>query len=166
MEGCFAVQLLRRSPNLARVFALRAGPALLAATGPNLGHFGQVVAEEVEPAVAMVERHREFPAHVKYDALGQHRESIEFHPAHLDAGRAIWASGMLALPNDRAGDFEMAGLFYLLSTSARVATPARSSARPALLGRSAGEGPTRWPKGTSTHCAAATTPGAHAGRSS
>ncbi len=103
------------SPNLARVFALRAGPALLAATGPNLGHFGQVVAEEVEPAVAMVERHREFPAHVKYDALGQHRESIEFHPAHLDAGRAIWASGMLALPNDRAGDFEMAGLFYLLS---------------------------------------------------
>ncbi len=77
--------------------------------------FGAVVATEIEPAVQITESAREFPTLHTYDELGQRVERIEFHPAHGDAARAAWASGILATPLNYEGAFELAGLFFLLS---------------------------------------------------
>ena len=84
------------SPNLARVLDRWAGAAAREKMGPALHEFGAVVANVVEPAVVLLEGHRELPAHVPFDGVGRRIERIEFHPAYEEAGRAVWASGMLA----------------------------------------------------------------------
>jgi len=103
------------TPNLARVLAFRAGAEDLRKMEPRLRDFGQVVVSAVEPAAATLERHREQPTHVPYDGIGRPIEAIEFHPAYRRAGQAVWASGMLAMPTDGRGAFELVALFYLLS---------------------------------------------------
>jgi alkylation response protein AidB-like acyl-CoA dehydrogenase len=102
------------TPNLARVLASRAGPERLSAMEPRLRAFGREVAEVVDPSVDVLERHREFPAHVTYDPVGRRIEEVEFHPEHHRAGQAVWGSGMLATSRGE-GPFELAALFYLLS---------------------------------------------------
>jgi alkylation response protein AidB-like acyl-CoA dehydrogenase len=91
------------------------GPKFTPALREKLTDFGGSVATEIEPAVQIVESNREFPKLHRYDELGQHVDRIEFHPAHDDAARAAWASGILATPLNYAGAFELAGLFFLLS---------------------------------------------------
>jgi hypothetical protein len=103
------------SPNLARVLAVRAGSDRLAAMEPTLARFGRVVAETVEPAVAEVERHRQFPALLPYDGVGRSVATVELHPAHQRSGHAVWSSGLLAGPVHGTDSFTQAGLFYLLS---------------------------------------------------
>ncbi len=103
------------SPNLARVLALRAGPAALAAMTPRLTELGRAVVEVIEPAVAEVERHRELPASLPYDGVGRFVEKVEFHPAHRRSGAAVWSSGLLDVQHQDSGSFLQAALFYLLS---------------------------------------------------
>jgi len=50
------------------------------------------------------------PRLVAADALGRELQEIEFHPAHADAGRAVWASGLISAPA-----FEQAALMVLLA---------------------------------------------------
>jgi len=92
-----------------------AGTARALAFAPRLASFGHAVATVVEPAVAMLERHRGLPAHVPYDAIGRRVEAIEFHPAYADIGRVVWGSGLLAVNRGGTGAYEQAALFYLLS---------------------------------------------------
>lgn len=67
---------------------------------PGLRTFGAVVAQVVDPAVLALERE------------GPRLEDgeVRFHPAYAEAGRAVWASGLLAAP-----PLESAALFYLLA---------------------------------------------------
>ncbi len=102
-------------PSMTAPMELRMGPRFTSALHERLVDFGAVVAREIEPAVQDTERHREFPQHRPYDELGLRVESIEFHPSHDVAARATWASGLLATPLTLEGDFELAGLFFLLS---------------------------------------------------
>ncbi len=103
------------TPNLRAVLMVRAGTTRAAAMEPRLSDFGKMVVEVVDPAVDVLERHRELPAHVPYDAIGRSVEKVEFHPAYRLAGQAVWASGVLAAYGDGQGAFEQAALFYLLS---------------------------------------------------
>ncbi len=102
-------------PALAASLELRMGERFTGAMSQRLDAFGQVVASEIEPAVQIIERSREFPQLRPFDELGQLIERIEFHPAHNEAARLAWASGMLAAPLNFDGAFELAGLFFLLS---------------------------------------------------
>ena len=102
-------------PEFAASFELWMGPKFTPALRKKLSAFGGVVATNIEPAVQVVESSREFPKLRGYDAVGQHVERIEFHPAHDDAARDAWASGILATPLNYDGAFELAGLFFLLS---------------------------------------------------
>jgi acyl-CoA dehydrogenase len=103
------------APALATSLEQWMGPKFTPALRQKLEAFGEVVATEIEPAVQVIESSREFPKLHRYDAVGQHVERIEFHPAHDDAARAAWASGILATPLTYEGAFELAGLFFLLS---------------------------------------------------
>jgi acyl-CoA dehydrogenase len=102
-------------PNLARVLDRWAGRDDREKMEPALREFGRTVASVVEPAVVRCELHREFPALVGFDGIGDRIEEIEFHPAYEEAGRAIWASGMLAGGREGPGPMELSALFYLLA---------------------------------------------------
>ena len=67
---------------------------------PRLAQFGAVVAQEIDPLVYQLER--EGPTTDGSD--------VRFHPAYAQAGRAVWASGILG-----AEPLEQAGLFFLLT---------------------------------------------------
>ncbi len=103
------------NPNLRAVLTVRAGPARTAAMEPRLADFGAAVSAVIDPAVGVLEHHRQLPAHVAWDGIGRHREDVEFHPAHRQVGQAVWASGMMAVNRGGTGAFEQAALFYLLS---------------------------------------------------
>ena len=66
----------------------------------RLAEFGAVVAQEVDPLVYALER----------DGPTTDGAHVQFHPAYAQAGRAVWASGILA-----AEPLEQAGLFFLLT---------------------------------------------------
>lgn len=67
---------------------------------PALRDFGAIVAQEIDPLVYELER--EGPR-----AGGS---TVIFHPSYSDAGRAVWASGIVG-----AEPPEQAGLFFLLT---------------------------------------------------
>lgn len=102
-------------PDLASILQLRMGHAADPALLDRFRAFGAIVATVIDPAVTLLERHREFPKLRPYDELGQHIDQIEFHPAQSVAAGAAWASGMLATPLDFDGAFELAVQFLLLS---------------------------------------------------
>jgi acyl-CoA dehydrogenase len=68
----------------------------------RLQAFGAVVAQEIDPAVAVLEARRDLPA--------TDGKRVEFDDAYARAGRAIWATGVLP-----AGAYEQAALLYLLA---------------------------------------------------
>lgn len=98
------------TPNLARALRTHLGDDGVAAFESRLREFGATVAQVVEPAAQTQERVGNGPRLVAADALGRELQEIEFHPAHEDAGRAVWKSGLLSAPA-----FEQASLMYLLS---------------------------------------------------
>jgi acyl-CoA dehydrogenase len=85
--------------------ALRAyiGQDWIAAIEPSLRSFGAAVATVVDPAVAAIEARNRAPA---VDASQQ----VVFDPEYTEAGRAVWASGVVGAPA-----FEQAALLYLLA---------------------------------------------------
>ncbi len=105
----------RESTNLTSLLELRAGTQRLVAMHERLDAFGAVVATTIEPAVLTMERHREFPALVAYDAVGRRVDQVEFHPDQRTASKATWDSGLLSCDGRDGGAFEQAALFYLLS---------------------------------------------------
>jgi acyl-CoA dehydrogenase len=102
-------------PQLRSLLELRMGKPLTALLEEKLTNFGRDVAQIIEPAVHTQERNREFPKLRSFDEVGRHVEQVEFHPAHEEAARAAWASGMLGTALNFEGAFEVAGLFFLLS---------------------------------------------------
>ncbi|MGZ4415062.1 MAG: acyl-CoA dehydrogenase family protein [Gaiellaceae bacterium] len=98
------------TPNLARALCTHRGGDVDAAFESRLREFGATVAQVVEPAAQTQERDGNGPRLVAADALGRELQEIEFHPAHDDAGRAVWKSGLLSAPA-----FEQAPLMYLLA---------------------------------------------------
>jgi alkylation response protein AidB-like acyl-CoA dehydrogenase len=91
------------NPNLAAALRRRVGDSF-AELEPRLRAFGATVAGVVDPEVAGLEARRDLPA-VGSDSR------VEFDPAYHRAGRAVWASGVLATESA----FEQAGLLYLLA---------------------------------------------------
>ena len=104
-----------RSTNLTAILHQRAGATRLTEMEPRLHAFGEAVAQVIEPAVVVLERHRDLPALVAYDPVGRRIDQVEFHPDHYVATAAVWDSGLLASDVGAGGAFEQAALFYLLS---------------------------------------------------
>ncbi len=96
------------TPNLARALRARLGEDGLRALEPRLQAFGETVATVVEPSVRALELRP--PSLAPADALGRESQRVAFDPEYARAGRAIWASGVVAAPA-----FEQAALLYLLA---------------------------------------------------
>jgi acyl-CoA dehydrogenase len=91
------------SPFLRSALAFHLGDEGLAALDPRLRAFGATVATVVDPAVAAIEGRHRVP-HVDQS------QRVLFDHEYADAGRAVWASGVVGAP-----PFEQAALLYLLA---------------------------------------------------
>jgi alkylation response protein AidB-like acyl-CoA dehydrogenase len=91
------------NPDLAAALRARLGDSF-AELEPRLRAFGEVVARVVDPEVAALEAQGDRPA------LGPDSH-VEFDEGYHRAGRAVWASGVLATEST----FEQAALLYLLA---------------------------------------------------
>ena len=98
------------TPNLGRALRTHLGDDGVAALESRLSEFGAMVAQVVDPAAQTQEQTGNGPRLVAADALGRDLQEIEFHPAHADAGRAVWKSGLISAPA-----FEQASLMVLLA---------------------------------------------------
>lgn len=78
--------------------------------------FGRTVVHDIAPAVAQYERRGRGPELIRWDGIGRRVERIEFDGAYADAGRAIWASGIVADSGTPGRAYEQAVLLYLLSS--------------------------------------------------
>ncbi|MDJ0496924.1 MAG: acyl-CoA dehydrogenase family protein [Acidimicrobiia bacterium] len=88
-------------------------PHRLAAVRRRAGEFGKVVAGPLGVAVAGYQTRP--PELRKYDGAGNPLEEIVFDEAYHDAGRHVWASGLLEHAAAAGASFEQANLFYLAS---------------------------------------------------
>jgi acyl-CoA dehydrogenase len=91
------------TPFLASALTAHLNEDTLAEIEPRLRAFGATVAGVVEPAVAALEARRDIPT-------VDDGQTVTFAPEYADAGRAVWASGLVGAPA-----FEQAALFYLLA---------------------------------------------------
>ncbi|RMD83392.1 MAG: acyl-CoA dehydrogenase [Candidatus Dadabacteria bacterium] len=102
-------------PNLAATIRLLAGDSALARIEERLAAFGAEVATVVDRLADEYERIENLPALRRYSPIGERTEEIVFHPSYHEAGRRIWASGILACRAEPGTAIEQAALFYLLT---------------------------------------------------
>ncbi|HEY3187355.1 MAG TPA: acyl-CoA dehydrogenase family protein, partial [Solirubrobacteraceae bacterium] len=95
------------NPNLRAALRRHLGEGL-ADVEERLREFGAAVAQVVDPAVARLEARRDVPA-------VSSSQDVAFDLAYAEAGRAVWASGVVALPERPGAAFEQAVLLYLLA---------------------------------------------------
>ncbi len=96
------------TPNLARSLRVRLGEQEWRALAPRLQSFGETVATVVDPSVRELELCP--PSLAPPNSLGRESQAVAFDSEYARAGRAVWASGIVAAPA-----FEQAALLYLLA---------------------------------------------------
>lgn len=79
------------------------------------GDFGRQVVEVVGPALARAEHRHHLPRLERYDGIGRRTEEVVFDGEYHRAGRAVWASGLVADSAVPGRAHEQASLLYLLS---------------------------------------------------
>lgn len=100
--------------NLQRLLEFHWGEEVYAEHLPRLYDFGRVVAE-VDDLVRTANRDENLPRLNRYDGVGQRIEEVDFHPAHHEAGRAIYGSGVMSVYEEPGNNLLSLALFYLSS---------------------------------------------------
>ena len=77
--------------------------------------FATELTSVVAPAAARYEQRAHLPELARWDGIGRRTEEVAFDPSYDDAGRAVWASGLVALSAQPGSAWEQAVLLYLLS---------------------------------------------------
>ncbi len=80
---------------------------------PKLYQFGEVLASKVDPAAIIANRDENLPRLERFDAWGDRREDVSFHPSHHEAGRHIYGSGMMKAYREQGSNLYSLALFYL-----------------------------------------------------
>lgn len=80
-----------------------------------LYEFGKVAALNVDPAARIANKDENLPRLDRFGAWGDRREDVIFHPAHHEAGRYIYASGMMSAYANPGSNLYSLALFYLSS---------------------------------------------------
>ena len=80
---------------------------------PRLYRFGAVSATVVDRAARTVNEDENLPRLDRYNGIGERIEAVDFHPAHHEAGRAIYGSGVMAVHEEPGNNLLSLALFYL-----------------------------------------------------
>ncbi len=100
--------------NLQRLLEFHWGEEAYAEHLPRLYEFGRVVAD-VDDLVRTANRDENLPRLDRYDGVGHRIEEVAFHPAHHEAGRAIYGSGVMSVYEEPGSNLLSLALFYLSS---------------------------------------------------
>jgi hypothetical protein len=79
----------------------------------RLFRFGSDLATKVDGAVEEANRDLNQPRLERYDSVGQRVENVVYHPAHHEAGRLIFESGMMSVYAEPGNNLLSLALFYL-----------------------------------------------------
>ncbi len=90
-------------------------PARAGALAERATAFGRTVAEVIAPAVRRCEHRDRLPRLERFDGIGRRVEEVVFDGEYHRAGRAVWASGLVADSAVPGRAHEQATLLYLLS---------------------------------------------------
>lgn len=100
--------------NLQRLLEFHWGEERYAEHLPRLYQFGRAVAE-IDDLVRTANRDENLPRLNRYDGVGRRVEEVDFHPAHHEAGRAIYGSGVMSVYEEPGSNLLSLALFYLSS---------------------------------------------------
>ncbi|MGB3712801.1 MAG: hypothetical protein WA996_00055 [Candidatus Promineifilaceae bacterium] len=75
--------------------------------------FGEVLASKVDPAATTASKDENLPRLERFDAWGDRREDVSFHPSHHEAGRHIYGSGMMKAYEEQGSNLYSLAMFYL-----------------------------------------------------
>lgn len=103
------------NPALRALLARRLDPARRVALDERASAFAASLVDVVGPAAERYEQRLHLPELSRYDAIGNRTETVSFDPSYHVAGRAVWASGIVALSGEPRRAYEQATLLYLLS---------------------------------------------------
>lgn len=95
--------------------ALAGDPERLTGLETAASAFARAVTTIVGPAARRYEQRMHLPELARYDSIGRRTEAVEFDPAYHEAGRAVWASRLVAHSGEAGRSYEQATLLYLLS---------------------------------------------------
>lgn len=101
--------------NFQRVLRYYLGDDQMEALEPRFQAFGETVATVIDPLLRIDYQPECLPRLERYTHMGERVEAVTFHPNHHEAGRHIWASGIMALQREPGRLLEQAALFYLLT---------------------------------------------------
>jgi alkylation response protein AidB-like acyl-CoA dehydrogenase len=91
-----------------------------AAALPALRQAGLDSAGPVNRAAALLDRPEAHPRLERWDAAGQRIEEVRVNPAHHEAGRLVWRSGILAVLREPGNVALHAALYYLFGLNGEV----------------------------------------------
>lgn len=99
--------------DLQRKLELYLGVEKYKATAPRLYKFGKISATQIDPLVQEANLPHNLPVLQRYNSIGQRLEDVVFHPAHQEAGRLIYASGVMSVLAEPGQNKVALALFYL-----------------------------------------------------
>jgi acyl-CoA dehydrogenase len=82
---------------------------------PRLYEFGRLAATELDAAVRQASHDLSLPRLTRFSQIGQRLEEVVFHPAHHEAGRIIYGSGMMSVYAEPGQNLLSLALFFLSS---------------------------------------------------
>lgn len=82
---------------------------------PRLLEFGGVVATVIDEAARISNLDENLPRLSRFTGTGRRVEDVRFHPAYHEAGRAIYASGVMSVYEEPGSNLLSLALFYLSS---------------------------------------------------
>ncbi len=107
--------LYTADPQLAAAIDAWAGARASSGMQARLEAFGATAATELGAFIDDCERLDNLPVLRAWSGIGERTEEIEFHPSYAEAGRLVWASGVLACRAEPGRATEQAALFYMLA---------------------------------------------------
>jgi alkylation response protein AidB-like acyl-CoA dehydrogenase len=108
-----AAALERLDPFAERLLRRLLGDAWPAAR-PRLEAVARQAGERLDALVREANRDANLPELRRHDALGRRTEEVVFHPAHHEAGRVFWGSGVLAALAAPGSEVLAGAIAYLL----------------------------------------------------
>jgi alkylation response protein AidB-like acyl-CoA dehydrogenase len=101
--------------NLARTLATRLGRDRFEATRARLEAAGAMVGSELSRLAEETNLDENLPRLERFDGLGVRTERVVFHPSYHEAGRRVWATGVLSDYAEPGNETVQMALVYLLA---------------------------------------------------
>jgi alkylation response protein AidB-like acyl-CoA dehydrogenase len=101
--------------NLRRLLEMFWGTERLKAVAPQFYHFGRAAATVVDRAACEADLRPNLPELNRFDRFGRRLEDVTFHPSYHEAGRYIYASGLLSVYETAGQNLLALALFYISS---------------------------------------------------